>query len=1160
MHSYIQVLSTPTADTAGTAVALDVGQTRYMFGNLHEGLQRVCIQRNVRLAKTSEVFITGRTEWKNVGGLFGLILTIADANAASAAQSVADTTKLKKPEPDPIQAAAKLERQKKLADQKAKIFSDAGLNPDEYLAGPAKDDEKPPDVPPLNIHGGKNLTHVIATGRRFIFRKGTPIQVHEQIEPKRLTPSTVGRDPDWTDHSIQVWNLPIEPSDTSQESKSPPRKRPFDEFAKGSPPRAEAPNEPSVDHKTLSDDELRKFVVSEMFNSQWKLDALVEAPLKNVTLPAITWVRDPDTKKLERYYPPTDGPMPDLTVLVRTPWPGALIEKLPPTKPSKTAMSYIVRHHPQRGKFLAQKAKDLNVDPQVFQVLQRGATVKSRDGATVTPDMVLEPTKVGGGFAMVDIPSVDYLHNLLIREEWNDSRIMDGLQAIVWNLGPGVAGEASLRAFMLFHQGVKHIVAAPDISPNYIAMDSTAALVIRLNLIDPQRYSIPIHSNVIPVAFSLESSSAQDNPESISRAVRDYQLQLEPRLAVQSRPNKEPFLDTRKVLEEVPTEVLELARAAQSEITSNREVSSETDEVLPSPDAEIVCLGTGSSAPSKYRNVSGTLLRVPGCGSYLFDAGEGTLGQLRRLYTPSELQSIFRDLKMIWISHMHADHHLGTVSVIKAFYEANYGPSNQSPDSTSDDSDEADLVKVLQREKKLFVFSATNMIRWLEDYSSVEVYGYDKLVPITTDPARSSYNPQYSYMEWKESHVGFRTGDDTLNEAMKQATGMTNLVTCHVDHCSSAQAVSVQFPTGFKFSYSGDCRPSKQFVQIGQDSTVLLHEATFDDTMQTDAEAKKHSTMSEAIGVARAMKAKRLVLTHFSQRYQKIPELGALDQIQVKFDDPEISNNEAEAIGMPNDPEIISRIDGGPNIEQRGQTHSQARSDSTCGAVPHIQQRAQTPPEAQTGSSHGAAPDLQQRAQTAAQTASGSTDGATPDIQQRAQMPPQTRTGSSAVFSPAASPTLSAGQDDDLKIAIAFDFLRVRVGEIAELEKFMPTMQRLFEIAEEESKAKARDNPALAIQKKKEEEKEKRKEMYGIQMQGKEEAKAKKRKGRRSNEGQQGGKMEAAEAAELERAGLANPRRSRQSIDEGEEEKRLKIRNFLGGEVPTADRLDPTAP
>ena len=83
--------------------------------------------------------------------------------------------------------------------------------------------------------------------------------------------------------------------------------------------------------------------------------------------------------------------------------------------------------------------------------------------------------------------------------------------------------------------------------------------------------------------------------------------------------------------------------------------------------------------------------------------------------------------------------------------------------------------------------------------------------------------------------------------------------------------MSLTFPTGFKFSYSGDCRPCEEFVRIGNGSTVLLHEATFDDELRGDAEAKKHSTTSEAIGVGMAMGARRIILTHFSQRYQKIP-------------------------------------------------------------------------------------------------------------------------------------------------------------------------------------------------------------------------------------------------------------------------------------------------
>ena len=47
-------------------------------------------------------------------------------------------------------------------------------------------------------------------------------------------------------------------------------------------------------------------------------------------------------------------------------------------------------------------------------------------------------------------------------------------------------------------------------------------------------------------------------------------------------------------------------------------------------DMEIVLLGTGSSQPSKYRNVSSIYINLFSKGSLLLDCGEGTLGQLKR--------------------------------------------------------------------------------------------------------------------------------------------------------------------------------------------------------------------------------------------------------------------------------------------------------------------------------------------------------------------------------------------------------------------------------------------------------------------------------------------------------------------------------------------------
>lgn len=1007
MHSYIQFITTPTADTAGTAMLLDVGKKRYLLGNIHEGLQRACIQRTARLAKTTDVFITGKTEWDNIGGLFGVILTLADANA-SAARSELENAENKKAEENSKQVAARAEKRAKFDEERAKIFIEAGLVPEEHLAAAENVEKAQAALPSLTIHGAKNLTHTVATGRRFIFRKGMPVQVSEHTDVQDYDPMSDGRDPDWVDDSIQVWKISIEPcgdNRTTEVTQELHRKRAFDDFAAGDLPSQRntgAPQNPQ------NSEELRKSVVSNMFNSEWRLDALFETPISEVRNNTPMWIRCKETNKVKRYYPTENEQLPNINVLIRHPWPGALVDELPPTKPSQAAMSYIIRHYPQKGKFIPAKAKELNVHQYVFQALQRGFTVKSRDGTTVTPDMVLEPSRIGGGFALIDLPSVDHVQDLVSRPEWKMPRIMDGLQAMVWNLGRGVAGDPALRSFLAQHTTLRHIVSSPDISPNYLAFDSSSALVIRLNQIDSRRYPIPIHSNLVP-SDTLPNWPGNSNLTAPDVATRDLQIQFEPCFKVQEAPETQRFLDTRRVLESTPKEILELARDTKSGITSANLAEKHTSQALPSQDAEIICLGTGSSAPSKYRNVSATLLRVPGSGSYLFDCGEGTLGQLKRLYKPTELREVLRDLKAMWISHLHADHHLGTASVIRAWYEAVHGVGDAHMKESPPDGEQKDLIKILQSTKKLVFFAGQQMIRWLKEYSSVEDFGYNHLVAVTThifDPNA----PGASRMDWNGMPIGFRTNNAGLNKATKDATGMTNLVTCGVAHCHDAQAVAVTFPTGFKFSYSGDCRPSRHFARIGKGSTVVVHEATFDDDMQDDAEAKKHSTMSEAIGVAQAMGAKRLVLTHFSQRYQKIPQLGALDKIKIRFEDTENVSNGAEAAVPLMDTETIDTSNDPDDLLS--------------------EQRAPTPPPKALLDS-----------------------------------PNSSRSSSMSLAPP-----------EELKVAIAFDFLRVRAGEIEQLEYYTPVLQRMFEMLDAEEKAKAKDHPSEVARRKKEIAKEKKRQ------------------------------------------------------------------------------------
>ena len=744
MKSYVQFLTTPTADTPGTCLILHFDDKRYLIGNIHEGTQRASIQRGIRLTKVSDIFLTGKTEWKNTGGLIGVILTLADTTKVAAANQAHD------------QALNDRTIENKQRDE----ATDRQFRGREDGGEQVKDDRVT-----LNIHGGSNLMHTLATGRRFVFRKGMPVNVDE-MDGERVTDL---REPTWMDKNVKVWAMSISPSSnvgTSSPRAISPRKRSFDEFEDGESPILESiadrPNEPEESPAERRDREqqIRKAVVSEMFDSDWRLDALVETWLHQVKMPAALFERDPETRKIVKYTGPLPGEseeLPSIKVLVRQPWPAMMTLHLPPTAPSQAAMSYFFRNHPQRGKFNPEAAKALNVQMgPAWAKLASGQSVESKDGKLITSDMVLAEGKEGGGVAVVELPSRDYVQNLIERPEWKAPEVMTGIGAVIWILGAGVGQDDNLRRFMSDFSHLKHFVSSRDYCPNYLSLDSSASAAIRLNQVDPMRYPIPVHDNVTLPQPGQPALPKEPN-ENIVPAQRGLTIQLQPSFEVLTSVVVPP-LNTAEVLQETPTAVLALAQTAKKELFSDAVREQTAKQDLPSQDAEIITLGTGSALPAKYRNVSATLLRVPGCGSYLLDCGENTLGQLKRVYPPDELAEVLRDLKLIWISHLHADHHLGTTSVIKAWYQEVYGKQIAEGTLSKHSLTEQLLYpsKVLDEEKRLFVASDEHMLRYLREYSSVEDFGFDKVVPLAVQASKPGL-PESTILRWNARVVGFNT-------------------------------------------------------------------------------------------------------------------------------------------------------------------------------------------------------------------------------------------------------------------------------------------------------------------------------------------------------------------------------------------------------------------
>ena len=72
---------------------------------------------------------------------------------------------------------------------------------------------------------------------------------------------------------------------------------------------------------------------------------------------------------------------------------------------------------------------------------------------------------------------------------------------------------------------------------------------------------------------------------------------------------------------------------------------------------------------------------------------------------------------------------------------------------------------------------------------------------------------------------------------------------------------------GRKITYSGDLAPSESLIELGRNSDILIHEATFANALADLATEKKHSTSVDAANEAKKMNAKQLILTHISARY-----------------------------------------------------------------------------------------------------------------------------------------------------------------------------------------------------------------------------------------------------------------------------------------------------
>jgi ribonuclease Z len=272
---------------------------------------------------------------------------------------------------------------------------------------------------------------------------------------------------------------------------------------------------------------------------------------------------------------------------------------------------------------------------------------------------------------------------------------------------------------------------------------------------------------------------------------------------------------------------------------------------------EIIFLGTSCMVPTKERNHQGIFITIKDEG-ILIDCGEGTQRQLKiAKIKPTRINRIF-------LTHWHGDHVLGLPGLLQTLnaseYEGKlfiYGPQGTR--------------QFFEHMFKAFSFTIQFEHEIVElSKSHIEL----KEVFIDSDELKHSIKTlgycirEIDRRRIKLSYIkklGIPQGP-LLGELQNNKTIIWNNKKIHPSDAT-------YIVKGKKLSIILDTLPCKEAYDLSQDADLLICEASYASDHLDKAEEYKHMTARQAGQLASQSNVRKLILTHFSQRYKTAADI-----------------------------------------------------------------------------------------------------------------------------------------------------------------------------------------------------------------------------------------------------------------------------------------------
>ncbi|XP_003784749.1 zinc phosphodiesterase ELAC protein 1 [Otolemur garnettii] len=318
---------------------------------------------------------------------------------------------------------------------------------------------------------------------------------------------------------------------------------------------------------------------------------------------------------------------------------------------------------------------------------------------------------------------------------------------------------------------------------------------------------------------------------------------------------------------------------------------------------DVTFLGTGAAYPSPTRGASAVVLRCEG-ECWLFDCGEGTQTQLMK----SQLKA--GRITKIFITHLHGDHFFGLPGLLCTISLQSSSVVAKQPIEIYGPIGLRDFIwrtMELSHTELVFPYVVHELVPTADQCPTEELKEFARVNvadgpptegqgrTILLDSEENSYllvdDEQFVVKAFRLFHripsFGFSVMEKKrpgkLNAQKLKDLGvppgpaygkLKNGISVVLDNGVTVfpEDVLKKPIVGRKICILGDCSGvvGDGGVKLCFEADLLIHEATLDDAQMDKAKEHGHSTPQMAATFAKSCHAKRLVLTHFSQRYKPV--------------------------------------------------------------------------------------------------------------------------------------------------------------------------------------------------------------------------------------------------------------------------------------------------